>query len=110
MNNDEYRNENSSSSDDECDPIITDDYTKNQELQINIKKWALGHNINHAALRGIIKIINARFGKSILPEDPRTLLKTPRSVSIVPIGNNGQYWHSFAVLFRESIFEYFESD
>lgn len=59
----------------------------------NIKKWSLNYNINHSALRGLITIINEYCGKVILPQDPRTLMKTPKNVAIVPVGN-GQYWHN----------------
>lgn len=57
--------------------------------------WALKNNINHSALKELIQIVNARLGNpTVLPKDPRTLLQTPRNVSIVHLGNDEYYWHN----------------
>ncbi|RVE41155.1 hypothetical protein evm_010229 [Chilo suppressalis] len=58
-----------------------------------IRKWAIEKNIAQAALKDLSKIINSRFPNT-LPNDPRTLLRTPRSISIVEIQLDGEYWHN----------------
>lgn len=56
--------------------------------------WALDHNINHTALKGIIEIINNRLGNEVLPKDPRTFMQTPRNVTIEHLANDEYYWHN----------------
>lgn len=61
----------------------------------DLRKWTTTYNVPQAALKSIIKIVNKNFHAN-LPTDPRTLMKTPRSVSYSEIGNgiNDQlYWH-----------------
>lgn len=82
---------------DVCDNIEEDLISKNQNLRANLRKWALTHNITHMAMKELMKIVNERFTEkgacsSALPEDPRTLLRTPQSVNIMPL-NEGEYWH-----------------
>lgn len=72
-----------------------DESTKNQNLRITLKKWALDFNIAHLALKELLRIVNGRFSDkndNILPDDPRTLLQTPQSVSLIPL-TDGEYWH-----------------
>lgn len=72
------------------------EFEKNENLRLSMKKWAIKHKINHSALKDLMKIVNIRLDKysniRALPDDPRTLLKTPLSVSITPMAN-GEYWH-----------------
>lgn len=58
----------------------------------SIKTWALKFHINHNALNNLLAILH-EFGMNFLPRDSRSLLKTPKNVAIVPIGN-GQYWYN----------------
>lgn len=74
-----------------------DEFSKNENFRTDLKKWALFHNTSHMALKDLMKIVNKRFvdkdaSSSILPEDPRTLLKTPQTISLIPL-NDGEYWH-----------------
>lgn len=64
---------------------------ENLQLLADIRTWALSFNIKQNALKEILKIINCRL-RNILPQDPRTLLKTPKEVSIQQIAG-GMYWH-----------------
>lgn len=65
---------------------------KNLTIRNRIRTWATSFRINQMALKELINILNERL-PHVLPEDPRTLLSTPRSISINSIGNNGYYWH-----------------
>lgn len=70
-----------------------DKYSKNENLRASLRKWAMKYNTNHSAIKDLLTIINTRFGKkAFLPGDPRTLLKTPQTVTIAPL-LDGEYWH-----------------
>lgn len=91
--------ENSSNGDMNDDEITEDEdfdqnaFTKNEIFRTSLAKWALKFNINHMAMKDLLEIINKRFGKNaFLPEDPRTLLKTPQTVTLMPL-SDGEYWH-----------------
>lgn len=82
-------------SDSDDDQGNDDEITKNNNLRNNLKKWALDYNIAHLALKDLLRIVNDRFSQkndNILPDDPRTLLQTPQSVSLIPL-TDGEYWH-----------------
>lgn len=63
-----------------------------------LKKWAVGNNIRHVALKGLMHIINEFLNEIpstsqlILPTDPRTLLSTPSNLNITSL-QEGEYWH-----------------
>lgn len=83
--------------DDSCDDDDEDVIIKNMNFRAILKKWALDHNITHIALKDLMKIVNIRFvdkgaSSTILPEDPRTLLQTPQTVTLMPL-SDGEYWH-----------------
>lgn len=92
--NSEYNDFSVIAGDDDDDDVVDDEISKNLTLRTNLKKWALLYNISHLALKDLLKIFNERFGNgsSILPEDPRTLLRTPQTVNIMPL-TDGEYWH-----------------
>ena len=54
-----------------------------------LKHWAIEHNITHAALRSLFKILQKFL--SNLPRDPRTFLKTTKDVSVLPISGGNFY-------------------
>jgi hypothetical protein len=64
-------------------------------LNSNLGQWAITHNITHSAISSLLEVlkpyVNSRFSQN-LPKHPRTLLKTPRSVQIISLGN-GQFYH-----------------
>lgn len=66
---------------------------KDDDLALTLAKWAVEHHISHRAINDLLaKILKPRF--SFLPSDARTLLRTPRLVSIKPLsGAGGQYYH-----------------
>lgn len=82
---------------------VEDETTKNKNLRIAVKNWALKFNINHSALKILFEIINNRFDSNLLPQDPRTLMETPKSVEIVPCGE-GKYWHNGLKFCLENVF------
>ncbi|KAG5891445.1 hypothetical protein JTB14_019923 [Gonioctena quinquepunctata] len=45
------------------------------ELKIQLGNWAISHNIDHSALRGLLKILKPYF--NTLPNDAKTLLHIP---------------------------------
>lgn len=61
-------------------------------LKNDVIQWALKYRSSHESVRAICKVINKCFGK-VLPEDARTLLKTPKKVELMELGN-GHYWHN----------------
>lgn len=87
---------------DEDDKSTFDEFRKDEEFREKFRKWGLENNITHIALRGVIQIINERFGKLMFPKDPRTILKTPRNVEITTIGIDQHYWHKmvYEIVFK----------
>lgn len=75
-----------------CDEEDETEMEKDFKLRSNLRKWAMKYQIPHVAVKDLMNLINTRIDK-VLPEDPRTLLETPQVVSIVEIGDGGQYWH-----------------
>lgn len=64
-------------------------------MRVQLKKWAVDHRISHMALKDLMHILNERFDKAdepVLPDDPRTLLQTPPTISVMPL-DDGEYWH-----------------
>lgn len=78
-----------SSTDDE---EICTEYTKNMILKDKIREWALVKNIPQSALKDLLTILNDRYPDT-WPNDPRTILKTPREVHIEVV-EPGLYWHN----------------
>lgn len=61
----------------------------------DLRKWTATFNIPQVALKAMVKILNENFHADI-PTDPRTIMKTPRNVNFIKIGNGtdgGMYWH-----------------
>lgn len=59
------------------------------EFQSVLAKWAVNCGIKHDQLRGFLKIWNDYVPLPALPLDPRTILETPRTISI----KDDNYWH-----------------
>ncbi|XP_077558139.1 uncharacterized protein LOC144173702 [Haemaphysalis longicornis] len=74
------------SSDEERDSL---DYTKTS-LSYRLRGWASSHNISHAALNALLRILKEKDPD--LPTDARTLLETPRVCPIRQLAN-GEYVH-----------------
>lgn len=60
------------------------------------------------ALKSIVKIINLHLHQN-LPVDPRTLMRTPRSVDIIKSGNDS-YWHQGLGICLKNCFKYLEEN
>lgn len=71
---------------------VCSDYDKKEKFRENIRKWAIEKNIAHIALKDLSKIIN-EFIPHTLPNDPRTILATPRQTRLKII-DGGEYWHN----------------
>lgn len=54
-------------------------------LPDSLRVWATTHNVTHTSVRDLISILNPHVN-NILPLDPRTLMKTPRSIKVEKIG------------------------
>lgn len=89
----------SESSDFSTTVIVADDeITKNSHFRDDLRNWAVEHKIKHTALKDLMKILNEQFGNkddciNLLPDDARTLLHTPQTISIMPLSNGSEYWH-----------------
>lgn len=73
-----------------------DENTMNRIFRGKLRRWAVDNQINRMALKQLLTILKEHFekGEPFLPEDPRTLLHTPPSVTIVPMdGEDSEYWH-----------------
>lgn len=90
----------SNTNDSENKNINETDYDDNNirkvvELSLNLKKWALEKKIPHDHLNYLLSILNDFISDDYgvnLPKDSRTLLSTPRSVKVTPMGN-GEFWY-----------------
>lgn len=71
---------------------VYSEYDKKEKFREDIKRWAIQKNIAHTALRDLSKIIN-EFIPNTLPNDPRTILATPRHITLKAI-DGGEYWHN----------------
>ncbi|CAH1994216.1 unnamed protein product [Acanthoscelides obtectus] len=80
--------------------IFIADTKKDAEFRRSLRTWAVSFNIPHSALKALFKHINDRT-PNILPQDPRTLLKTCQAVIVTKIGN-GYYWHHGLELLQQS--------
>lgn len=69
----------------------SEDEDSTSDLADALKSWAVTHRIKHVAINSLLKILRTS-GMSLLPKDCRTLLKTPQSVDIKPLGN-GSIWY-----------------
>lgn len=60
------------------------------ELNSNLTQWALKHNITHSAITDLLLILKPKF--PTLPINARTLLNTPRELTIHQV-EPGKYYH-----------------
>jgi hypothetical protein len=84
--------------DDDSDAVDSDDYDEDKlswkqlPLAAQLADWAIQNSITHAALSSLLAILHPYHDR--LPQDARTLLKTPRNYEIRNLLNNeGQYYH-----------------
>lgn len=83
---------NTAGSDTNSDSIdLQSSLSPSHELSI----WALHHNITHIALGDLLKFLKKHTNLTMLPNDPRTLLKTPAKTQITKI--DGGDYHNFGL-------------
>ncbi|VEN47147.1 unnamed protein product [Callosobruchus maculatus] len=63
----------------------------NVSFKDELRLWAVSHNIPQNAVTDLLGILRSHT-THLLPKDCRTLLKTPRAIDILPLGN-GSYCH-----------------
>lgn len=56
-----------------------------------LRRWAIDYNITRRALNALLKML-ILYGMTMLPNDSRTLLSTPRKVQMIKF-TNGQFWY-----------------
>lgn len=81
----------------ENNPILgdannTEEKCRETSLTDELRFWAVNHRITMRALNDLLKILIA-FGIVFLPKNCKTLLKTPRNVSIVELAG-GMFWYN----------------
>lgn len=70
--------------------IATSNNAESTAFISQLSKWAITHNITHAALNDLLKILKHNHPE--LPNDARTLLHTPRMILLKDI-EPGKYYH-----------------
>lgn len=61
-----------------------------EDIQLHLIQWSLQHNISHAALNDLLKLLKSHIPK--LPNDARTILGTCRTI-VSKVIEPGQYYH-----------------
>lgn len=64
----------------------------NENIDESLRSWAVKHTITSRALNDLLIILISN-GMNFLPHDSRSLLKTPKSISISNIAD-GKYWYN----------------
>lgn len=59
----------------------------------DIRKWSIDFNITQAAVKGLLGVFKKHIPEHNMPEDPRTLMKTPTKVEITTLNDGSLYWH-----------------
>lgn len=54
--------------------------------------WALTHNVTHSALSDLLGLIRNWLPNDNFPVDPRTLVQSPKQITLVPLGA-GEFFH-----------------
>ncbi|XP_035707120.1 uncharacterized protein LOC118435320 [Folsomia candida] len=88
---------NSNEVDDDGNITLSSDFSDEASIEVNetvtpldlsLREWVLQHNIKHAALRDLLKIMNNAGHK--FPNDPRTLMRTPKCIQVTQV-SGGQF-------------------
>ncbi|XP_055640812.1 uncharacterized protein LOC129778130 [Toxorhynchites rutilus septentrionalis] len=66
--------------------------TGNHRFFMDLQKWTSEYRISQTALKSLITILKTNLELN-MPRDPRTLMQIPKSVTILNMKGNGQYWH-----------------
>ena len=65
---------------------IDDNSKQNIDFKNNLMRWANEFNIKQNALKSLLDIINKRL-PNILPQDPRTLLNTNKTINLLSVAS-----------------------
>lgn len=80
----------------EFNSVVTDN--TNQEdvahpnLSVGLASWSVAHNITHNALSDLLKILKPHIPNERLPLDARTLLRTPRNITLKSV-KGGKFYY-----------------
>jgi hypothetical protein len=64
-------------------------------LLLELRKWVAEFNISLRAVRALLSLLQIAYNDNTLPKDPRTVMRSPRSVKVIKFNNNetAEYWH-----------------
>lgn len=79
-------------SDDDSD-IESESINESSFILNSLRQWVAEFNITLRALRALLTILRIAFDSVDLPKDPRTVMRTPRTVSIVKLNNEATFWY-----------------
>lgn len=81
----------------QCDSDIDSAKEQHTTFRESLVNWAVKHQIKHTATNELLALLREEVPFIDLPNDARTLVKTPRSTKITHLqgdnGKDGQYWH-----------------
>lgn len=87
-------------------PFMTEETKlKDGFLKEKIRYWSVEYGISHVAINRLLIILNEHVNEQIptLPNDSRTLLRTPRTIEIQHL-NDGDYWHQGLIVCLQNYF------
>ncbi|ODM94572.1 hypothetical protein Ocin01_12112, partial [Orchesella cincta] len=71
--------------------LSTDSVCKPSKIQ-QLAKFAVQHNITHAAMKDLLGLVREWLPHHDFPKDPRSLSQTPRNLKLIPV-QNGKLYH-----------------
>lgn len=71
--------------------LITEE--EQREFQRDFAIWVLSCNVTKSAVNALLRVLRSQPRLSFLPKSYRTLIKTPRSVNLIPM-SPGKYFHA----------------
>lgn len=71
---------------------VSTENSSTQNSQEELRNWSLKYNIAKRAVNELLKILK-NSGLKWLPNDSRTLCKTPRSTNVIQLAG-GKYWYN----------------
>lgn len=77
---------------------------------VALREWVVDYNISQRALRALIQILKIAYNDKKLPKDPRTIMKTPRSVEVTKMSDGSEYWHQGLEICLRNCFKDFSAD
>ncbi|XP_064472468.1 uncharacterized protein LOC135386901 isoform X1 [Ornithodoros turicata] len=87
------------------DLVTTSEVSTDLSILDRIRVWAVNHNVTHAAVTALLKVLRTHPAHADFPSDARTLLGTPRNTGakISPLCN-GKYCHFGVAAGLQSLF------